>query len=338
VTAPAARVAPSHGRTPPPRTTPLISAHSNQRSVFDGRPVQILSSREADVHAGFLPELGMLGVTLREAGEELLGRNKGLAAYEHSGTTMGIPLLYPWANRLGGFGYRFGEQDVALQGGFPLDEHGLPIHGLLGALRDWVPTGAGADEDRAWAGAELDAARRDDVLAGFPFPHNVRVDATLRGGTLTIATTLRATGDAPVPVAFGYHPYLRLPGVARAEWEVSMPLARRLELDAQSLPTGASEPVAAIQGALGDRTFDDEYLVAEDGEPFVLAGGGRRISVTFERGYPYAQVFAPPNDDVVCFEPMTAPANALRRNPASVTTVAPGSEYRARFSIAVERA
>jgi hypothetical protein len=28
-------------------------------------------------------------------------------------------------------------------------------------------------------------------------------------------------------------------------------------------------------------------------------------------GYPFAQVFAPPTEDVVCFEPMTAPVNAL---------------------------
>ena len=29
------------------------------------------------------------------------------------------------------------------------------------------------------------------------------------------------------------------------------------------------------------------------------------------RGYPYAQVYAPDDDDVIAFEPMTAPTNTL---------------------------
>ena len=44
---------------------------------------------------------------------------------------------------------------------------------------------------------------------------------------------------------------------------------------------------------------------------FALEGGGRRIEVEFEAGYPVAQVYAPPGEDYVCFEPMTAPIDAL---------------------------
>ena len=47
------------------------------------------------------------------------------------------------------------------------------------------------------------------------------------------------------------------------------------------------------------------------GSAFALEGGGRRVELEFESGYPYAQVFAPPDDPVVAFEPMTAPADAL---------------------------
>jgi len=56
--------------------------------------------------------------------------------------------------------------------------------------------------------------------------------------------------------------------------------------------------------------------------------------VRFERGYPYTQVFAPDFDDVVCFEPMTAPADALRHGPPSV---AAGESFSGRFSITVTR-
>ena len=277
--------------------------------------LHVLSS--GDLEATFAPALGMLACSLRHRGEELLGQRSGLDEYARTGATMGIPLLHPWANRLGGFEYR----GVTLRGGTPLDEHGLPIHGLLAAIRGWELVEAG---DERLAG-ELDGG----ALAGFPFPHVLRVEAELRGATLTIATTLRATGDVAVPVSFGYHPYLRLPGVPRAEWAIEAPVREHLETDARGIPTGERTPAEPLDGPLGARTFDDGY-VAGDG-PFTLSGGGRRIEVAFEAGYPYAQVYAPADDDVVCFEPMTAPADALRSG--DPPAVEPGGSYRARFSL-----
>ena len=308
------------------------SRHSLTRGVADGHRVLVLGSHEADLEVTLAPGLGMVACSLRHRGEELLGVRGGLAAYAARGETMGIPLLYPWANRLGGPGYRFGSRRVTLPGGTPRDEHGLPIHGLLAAIRGWRVTGAGAGDGDAWASAELDAGARPDVLAGFPFPHVVRVEAKLRGGELTIETTVRPTGTEAVPVTFGYHPYLRLPGVPREDWEIELAVARHLRLDAHGIPTAVSDAVGPVRGPLGRRQLDDGYVVAKGGRPFVLAGGGRRIEVAFERGYPFAQVFAPCDDEVICFEPMTAPTDALRGRPPSV---APGGTYSARFSIKV---
>ena len=111
---------------------------------------------------------------------------------------------------------------------------------------------------------------------------------------------------------------------------------RHLQLDARSIPTGASRPVAAAAGRLGTRTFDDGYVDVPDGAEFVVAGGGRRITVRLRAGYPAAQVFAPATDDVICFEPMTAPTNALNSGDR-LSLVAPGERYTATFSITVER-
>ena len=86
-------------------------------------------------------------------------------------------------------------------------------------------------------------------------------------------------------------------------------------------------------GPLGSRTFDDAYVAPPDGEPFVLEGAGRRVELAFAAGYPYAQVFAPPDDPVIAFEPMTAPTDALVAGSAPLA--APGRDYRAAFSISV---
>jgi galactose mutarotase-like enzyme len=73
-----------------------------------------------------------------------------------------------------------------------------------------------------------------------------------------------------------------------------------------------------------------------DPPEFVLTGGGHRITVRFEAGYPVAQIYAPQDQDVICFEPMTAPTNALVTGGSALTLVEPGGEYSARFSITVE--
>jgi galactose mutarotase-like enzyme len=268
----------------------------------------------------------MVVASLRHEGEELLGQRHGLERYAQTGSTMGIPLLHPWANRLGGFEYTFGGRDVRIDPDSPdirLEEHGLASHGLRSAVTGWSVVEAASE--RVVAGLDYPGSE------AFPFAHRIELAAELTGATLALTTTLTAA-DTDVPVCFGHHPYLRLPDVPRAEWEISAPVAEHLLLDDRKVPTGEREPAGSVDGPLADRTFDDAYTVASGGGPFVLAGGGRRIEVTFERGYPYTQIFAPDFDDVVCFEPMTAPADALRHDPPSV---AAGEAFSARFTIAV---
>jgi aldose 1-epimerase len=313
-----------------------------QPARIEGYDAIRLRSASAHLDATFVPTAGMVGASLRDGGEELLGRGLGVHCYARGGTTMGIPLLHPWANRLAADGYRVNGTAVRVRPDSPLvarDEHGLPIHGLLGGTPHWAlrhSNGSG-NGDGAWAlSAEIDFGAHPELLEAFPFPHRLALDIALRRRTLTVRTTLTATGEHAVPVSFGFHPYLRLADVARGDWHVELPAMRHLQLDARSIPTGASRPVAAAAGPLGARTFDDGYVDVPDGAQFVVAGGGRRITVRLEQGYPAAQVFAPASDDVICFEPMTAPTNALNSGDR-LSLVAPGERYVATFSITVER-
>ncbi len=285
----------------------------------------VMSSGELE--ATFSPANGMVCSALRHRGEELLGERRGLDVYVEAGKTMGIPLLHPWANRLGGFAYTAAGVEVELDRDSPevrLEEHGLPIHGVVSAVHEWEVVEAGD--------AALVAGRDVTGLAEFPFDHRVEVAAELSGARLTLTTTVTPLGDRAVPIAFGHHPYFVLPGVPRAEWQVALPVREHLLLDENQIPTGEREPAGDLDGPLGERTFDDGYTVDPAGVTFVLAGGGRRIEVAFEAGYPFAQVYAPAVEDLICFEPMTAPADALRHDPR---VVAPGESFSARFSVAV---
>jgi galactose mutarotase-like enzyme len=54
-------------------------------------------------------------------------------AYARNGKTMGIPLLYPWANRLAGFQYSLAGRTVHVPrdtNRVAVDQNGLPIHGV----------------------------------------------------------------------------------------------------------------------------------------------------------------------------------------------------------------
>jgi len=286
----------------------------------------------SEIEVTFVPSAGMVACSLRHRGDELLGQRGGLSAYVERQSTMGIPLLHPWANRLSEFRFELAGREVDLErASTKLDPNGLPIHGLLAADRGWEVLKA----DPAALSASFDFGARPDLLAAFPFPHTLRIHATVDGARLTIATTLAATGDTPVPVSFGFHPYLQLPGIPREEWEIEAPVAERLALDERGIPTGERTGADVGSGPLGERTFDDAYLAPSG--PFVLAGGGRRISLAFEQGYGYSQLYAPPDDEVIAFEPMTAPTNALISGDG-LQMLDPGDRYEAIFSIEVDSA
>jgi galactose mutarotase-like enzyme len=243
--------------------------------------------------------------------------------------------LHPWANRVAERRFSVAGRTVDLWAHpelYSLGPKGLPIHGLLAAADGWSVEQHDDTPEGPRLAATFDFGGDEDRMAVFPFPHELRLEALIADRTLTIATVVRATGDVPVPISFGYHPYFRLPGVERSAWEIEIPVRERVVLDSEELPTGEREEADVPAGALGSRTFDDEFVAPP--EPFVLEGGGRRIEVSCGRGYPYSQVYAPDDDDVIAFEPMTAPTNALVSG-RDLTLLEPGESYETLFSIKV---
>jgi aldose 1-epimerase len=295
-------------------------------SAMDG-----LRIARGSLEATFLPDLGMLGVSLRHHGEELLALPGGLAGYR-AGAVTGLPLLAPWANRLGERRYEVDGVVVDLAGlDLSTDPNGLPIHGTMTAQAGWEVRRA---EAFALA-ARFDFGARPDLLASFPFPHTLEIEAALVQDALAVTTTLTPTGDRAVPVGFGYHPYLHLPGLPRADVRLSLPERRHLALDDRSLPTGESVAEPAEDLPIGQRTFDDHYALGA-GSRLALTGGGRRVTLELGEGYPYGQVFAPQGAEFACLEPMTATVNALLDGGYPRAT--PGSPFTARFRLRVEDA
>ena len=60
-------------------------------------------------------------------------------------------------------------------------------------------------------------------------------------------------------MAFGFHPYVLLPGVSRQQLLIELPAMRHLRLDSNQIPVGAAETLEAQRFELGERTFDDGF-------------------------------------------------------------------------------
>ena len=273
----------------------------------------------------------LLGLTsLRHRGAELLVEPEALPEeFRVHRRRAGMTLMHPWANRLGADRFPVADADVVVAADDPAvtrDAAGLPIHGL-------APAGAWSVFPGGPASAVV--VRRCPPLSAFPFAHEVTVRVDLRrGARLDVHTSVVATGADPVPVAFGWHPYLRLPGAPRNAWQLSLPRRRHVGLDERGLPSGTVNEQEAERGPLGDRTFDDGFEALDDGAVLAVAGGGREVRVRMIAGYPAAQVFAPAAPDVVSLEPMTAPTDALRSG-RGLRCARPNAPYEAHFAVEV---
>ena len=150
----------------------------------DGFEALTLTSGDGEIEAAFVPGAGMVGCSLRHRGDELLGQRGGLARYAEDRSTMGIPLLHPWANRLAQSRFEIAGREVDLDKASPppnVDPHGLPIHGLLAAAEGWQVEQHGSSDDGGHLLSGFDFGARPDLIAAFPFPHELTIEATLSG-------------------------------------------------------------------------------------------------------------------------------------------------------------
>jgi galactose mutarotase-like enzyme len=315
-----------------------------------------LRDEREELEATFVPGAGMLCCSLRHRGEELLAQNDGVDAYARRGKTMGIPLLYPWANRLAAFDYSVAGKTVRVPHDstrIALDDNGLPIHGVIGGRLMWesrdTPPGPNTAQSLA---ARLSWSESEPLLfEAFPFRHDLLYEARFADGRLEIEVTVHACGEDVVPVAFGFHPYLA-PGGPREQWQIELPPMRHLALDPNQIPIGpaptepaSTDPDPAGPGhasstqrfELSEQEFDDGFDSVAEPARFAVTAGERRIELELADGYPCAQVYAPLSGHFICFEPMTAPANALRSGDG-LRLLHPGERYRAGFSLQVAQA
>ena len=188
------------------------------------------------------------------------------------------------------------------------------------ARPEWEITRLGAGPRSARLAARFDWAAHDDLMALFPFPHELAIDVTLASSGLRVVTTVRPNGPVSVPIAFGWHPYLQLPRSPRDD--VGGLAARVRGRDARRArhPDRAGRPVPAETAPLAGRDLDDLFALGTD-RILTLAVRGPTDHDHLRRRVPVRGGVPPAGQPFCAIEPMTAPTNVAhhRRSPVGAT-------------------
>ncbi|MCH2133022.1 MAG: aldose 1-epimerase [Phycisphaerales bacterium] len=274
------------------------------------------------------PAAGFAGVSWQVGGREHLHLSQPLDQFLREEHTGGLPLLYPWANRLRSDQWSFGGKRIDLDGHARVhrDGNGRPMHGLLVRWSDW--------ETQATDGgcmAAIDWQDHEVLMAAFPFAHRLEIQWTLDSDGLEVRTSVTA-GDERVPVSFGWHPYVVIPGASRGDITMHLPDVEEVPLDEDCLPVpGADRTPAGGARPLGERSWDHCFSGISDGDTVELRATAGGIQFEFLEGWRWMQIYSPDGADFACIEPMTAITAALDDQDPPGPVVDPGCTYTARF-------
>jgi aldose 1-epimerase len=179
-------------------------------------------------------------------------------------------------------------------------------------------------------------------MANWPFAHEYELTYTLSATGLEVTTIIKNLSAEPMPIVIGFHPYFNIPDVPRSEWSAHIPARKHVEMDSNLVATGAmTDSGLPDQVSLRDHTFDDGYtdLVRDTAglATFSVQAAGKKIEVVYGPNYKVGLVYAPPNQNFICFEPMAAITNGINLahdgKYDELQTVAPNAVWQGSFWI-----
>jgi aldose 1-epimerase len=250
-------------------------------------------------------------------------------------------VLIPWPNRLQDGTYEF----AGTRHHLPLTEPEArnAIHGLV----RWA----------AWTVAEREAHRvvMQHLLhpqPGYPFSLELRIEYSLSGDGLRVASTATNVGREACPYGSGSHPYLNVGGETVDSAHLRAAVQTVLGFDDRGVPVNPipvegteydfrqSRPIGAtkLDNAFTDLNRGDDGLARVE---LRHPDDGTATTLWLDESYPYLQLFTGDSQPSVnrrslAVEPMTCPPNAFRTGDG-VLVLEPGQSTTAKWGIAYGR-
>lgn len=239
------------------------------------------------VAARIAPARGALVTAATVRGQDLLFMDRGTLLDPGRSVRGGIPLLFPFAGRL--------DDDRLAHAGTTMKQHGFARN------RPWAVVSRQPEE--------LCLALEDDAQTLAVYPHRFRIEQTVtllpRG--LRIGLRMHNRGDAPMPVAPGWHPYF--------------PCASAEKPRVQPVGVGNLDPARFTP----DAEFDFGVTAPATGRAAFEVPGLGRLELSFAPEMRFLQCWGLPGRDFICLEPFLGPNNAI--NTPARLEIAPGTAH-----------
>lgn len=264
----------------------------------------------------------------------------------------GIPLLWPYANRLDEQAFYANGQKYSFDPGLGNTGRGaIPMHGFLTGATAWKVMEAKADAKSAWVTSKLEFFRIPQYMKQFPFAHTLTMTYRLQDGALEVHTRIDSLSAEPMPVAIGFHPYFQVTDSNREEWHLSVGARTHWKLDDRTIPTGETEPITSIlpdpkNVAVKDVRLDDVFTDLERDDKGLatmsLKGKTQQLDVVLGPKFKTILVYSPaPNPNArlvrgaVAFEPMAGISNSMNLAQKGLykelQTIEPGGSWEESF-------
>lgn len=308
----------------------------------------ILKNAESGAAARILPEMGFNLYQLQiPVGSRTVDVLDAASEFETTGQTpshSGIPLLFPFPNRIKGAKYNWGGREYVLAG-IHQDGRGNSIHGLV-IDRPWRVIERESDAVVGHFQLSIDAPDRRAV---WPADFLIEVRYEMQESALRCDVRVVNPDKAPLPFGFGTHSYFKVPlsaGSRRNDCLIQAPAAEEWEL-VDCLPTGKRLPVAGRKDLREGQEL--EGLKLDDVLTGLSANGaqidtivmdpsaGLEVRQAFDKAFRELVVYTPPHGRSVCLEPYTCTTDAIHLAEQGIDggwrVLAPGAEFRTWFQI-----
>ena len=321
------------------------------------RPL-ILKNAQSGATARILAEVGFNLYQLQvPVGSRLVEVLDATADFEATGQNpnhSGIPLLFPFPNRIRGARYNWGGREYVLEG-IHQDGRGNAIHGLV-VDRPWRVIDRAPDSVVGQFQLSVDAPDRRPL---WPADFLIEVRYEMLESALRCDVRVVNPDRAPLPFGFGAHPYFRVPLTAasrRDDCLIQAQAAEEWEL-VDCLPTGKRLPVSGrkdlregqeLEGlklddvltGLSVKGLSVKDLSAKGAQIETVVmdpSAGLEVRQIFDNAFRELVVYTPPHGRSVCLEPYTCTTDAIHLVEQGIDggwrVLSPGAEFHTWFQI-----
>ena len=271
---------------------------------------------------------------------EVLDSADDFAEGKHRPSGHGIPILFPYPNRIRGGRFVWeGREHVLSPERVPFDPTGNAIHGLC-LDRPWRVVAQGPHFAVGRFHLSEDAP---DRRACWPSDFLIEVRYEVGPAALRADVRILNPGDTPLPWGFGTHPYFGLPladesdpkhclieAPASEEWELvnCLPTGKRQRVGkAKDLRDGEYFPALKLDDVLTGLSVNGdavECLIMDE-------KAGLQVRQRTDAAFRELVVYTPADRNAVCLEPYTCATDAINLQAQGIDAgwrlLEPGAEF-----------